>query len=107
MESHTQTKRRSFIKEKLLSFTRHPKPNPNPYPDSSAYITYLMAYQDMMQPQPRQALSVVLPDYGYNNNNKSGMSDFESYFTTVADENVNMKASVYISSVRDRLELEK
>ncbi|KNA04150.1 hypothetical protein SOVF_202350 [Spinacia oleracea] len=110
MES--QQKRKSFITGKLLSFTRTSKSSsdvqynsrvkPNWVCTSVPSITYLVDHQDS-KPQPRQKVSfLAVSEYDYN-----VLNGFESYISTAGDENVNMKASSYISSVRERFKLER
>ncbi|KMT09669.1 hypothetical protein BVRB_6g131190 [Beta vulgaris subsp. vulgaris] len=109
MES--QHKRRGFLRGKLLSFSRTSKSSasaqytsrirPNLSSASVPSITYVVEHQDL-KPQPRQKVSYLVPEYDYNSVNQ-----FESYFSTVADENVNMKAVSYISTVKERFKLER
>ncbi|XP_021727663.1 uncharacterized protein LOC110694803 [Chenopodium quinoa] len=107
----SQHNRKGFIKGKLLSFTRASKSSsnlqyssrmrPNLSSASVPSITYLVDHQDF-NPQPRQKVSLFVPEYNYKS-----VNEFESYFSTVDDENVNMKAANYISSVRERIKLER
>uniref|UniRef100_A0A803KWL8 Uncharacterized protein n=1 Tax=Chenopodium quinoa TaxID=63459 RepID=A0A803KWL8_CHEQI len=108
----SQQNRKGFIKGKLFSFTRASKSSqnvhysnnrmrPNLSSASVPSITYLVDHQDFNS-QPRQKVSLFVPEYTYKS-----VNEFESYFSTVDDENVNMKAASYISSVRERFKLER
>lgn len=95
----------------LLSFSRASKAppsiqyssrmKPNLSSASAPSITYLVDHQDS-KPQPGQKVSFLAPEY-----DKKYVNQLDSYFSTVEDENVNMKAANYISSVRESFKLER
>lgn len=110
----SQHRRRGFIKGmRLFSFSRASKScsgvqytsRMKPSYQSSASvppITYLVDHKDT-KPKGRPKVSLFVPEY----HDSSSFNELESYLSSAGDENVNMKAASYISTVREKFKLER
>lgn len=112
MEAANRT-RRGFIKGKLMPFYRAAKPSstfqytskvkPSQSSPSTASVGF-MVHQDYVVGQPNQKVSsyVLPPD-----NTRDLISQYDNIYGVAADEGVDMKAAIYISSVQERFKLER
>lgn len=95
-------KRRGFLKGKLMSFNRAaPKPSstvqytskvkPSQSSPSTASVEFLF--------QPKQKVSFIVP--------AADSSQYEKLYGVAADDAIDMKAGIFISSVQERFKLER
>lgn len=105
-------KRRGFTKGSVnMSLYRVPKPKP-PIPsgndnnhittnsNSDANVGFIVN-RDYVTPQPpKHKIAVAPPEY-------DSCKKFENFYGVVADESVDIKAAIYISSVQERFKLEQ
>jgi hypothetical protein len=95
-------KRRGFLKGKLMSFHRSAaakpssavqytsKVKPSQSSPSAASVEFML--------QPKQKVSYVVP---------ADSSHYENLYGVAADDAIDMKAGVFISSVQERFKLER
>ncbi|CAK7328330.1 unnamed protein product [Dovyalis caffra] len=114
MESNR--KRKGFMKGKLMSFHRtssKPSSNvqysskikPSQTSPTTASVGYVVHQDFMIAPQKQtQVLSFIVPAA---DSRRDKLSQFDKFFGVVGDVSVDTKASSYITSVRERFQLER